>query len=103
MAKRRCKFGKVKSGARKGLCRKTAPKGRAKAEGRRRKKAPMTGTGTFCITASRPRKKGQAGRGGIAFSTRCYQSRDSAVSALNRATPGAYSVMIHRKSAKRTR
>jgi len=66
-----CKFGRVQSGKRKGLCRKRKVGGRKK--GRARKRA--SGSGRHCIT-----RRTAAGRS----ISKCYASPNAAHAALER-------------------
>jgi hypothetical protein len=94
MAKKRCKFGRVKTGSRKGLCRKrkltgaAARKSKSGGSKRRRKGAAFkrgrkknivgkkaSGSGRFCLM-----KRTDKGRS----STRCYSSESGALNAMSR-------------------
>ena len=92
MAKKRCRFGRVKSGARKGLCRKRKLSGAAARGGRRR--APKRRRGAFARGRTRNvvgRKASGAGRycmmtrtASGKSSTRCYRTADGAHNAYMR-------------------
>lgn len=92
MAKRRCKFGVNK---RTKAClkrpRKKAGRRRKKAAKRRRGGYSAAG-GSYCVTTTKP----GAGKKALSFSTKCYRTKDSALSALRTRSAGAYSAMLHR-------
>lgn len=73
---------------------------RRKRSAKRRKRGTHSGSGTFCVTTTKPRKGGK-GRGGLSFSTVCYGSQAKAAAALPARAKGSYTAMLHRRGKGR--
>lgn len=73
----------------------------AKRKTKRRRRVSHSGRGSFCVTTTKPRKRGGKGRGGISFSTVCYGSQAKAADALVRRAKGSYTAMLHKRGKGR--
>lgn len=68
-----------------------------KRRGRGATTVQRSGSGPFCVTATRPKNPGSGKAGGLVFQTVCYTSQDAALKSLPNRTKNAYSVMLYKR------